>query len=161
MLQQGLHRSTVADVAEAAGLGKGTVYLHFDSKQDLADGLRRRYVEQIESEVRTKVGAAASAPEKLRAAVRSFAVASIRRHDLHHLLFQEAGVDEAQAFAPIRAVFAEVINADDFDLPNRELAIDYVLGGVHAALIAIAHSPAARRGRATSQIADLVVRTLT
>lgn len=58
------------------------------------------------------------------------------------------------------AVFAEVINADDFDLPNRELAIDYVLGGVHSALIAIAHSPPSRRGRATSQIADLVVRTL-
>jgi hypothetical protein len=58
------------------------------------------------------------------------------------------------------AEVAEIIKAGDFDLPNLELAIDYVLGGVHAALIAVAHTPASRRSRATSDIADLVVGTL-
>ena len=107
MLRQGLNHATVADVAEAAGLGKGTVY-------------------------RAKVAAAGTAPEQLRAAVGSFVVAAIRRPDLHHLLFQEAGGDEAVAFAPVRAVFAEIVNAGAFDVANRELAVDYVLGGVHA-----------------------------
>src|SRR3954466_8701052 len=47
LLSNGLNATTVADVAEAAGIAKGTVYLHFESKTELMAGLRARHVEHF------------------------------------------------------------------------------------------------------------------
>ena len=45
-LDRGLAEATMADVAEAAGVAKGTVYLYFDSKSALLTALRARYTSQ-------------------------------------------------------------------------------------------------------------------
>src|SRR3954469_23818775 len=47
LMSNGLNATTVADVAEAAGIAKGTVYLHFESKTELIAGLRGRHVEHF------------------------------------------------------------------------------------------------------------------
>ena len=148
----------MAEIADVAGLGKGTIYLQFESKQHLGAGLRRRYVERIEQEVRCAVDAFETAPDKLTAFVRSFVSASTRNPELHHLLFQEAGADKADAFAPMRALFAEVVRDGDVGKANLEVAIDF---GIHSALVGIVHTTPARRSRAISQIAELVSRSLT
>ena len=160
MLRDGLHQATIADIAETAALGKGTVYLQFESKQDLVAGLRLRYIERIEREVRAQIDEGGSTVEKLSTFVRTFVDASTRDPELHHLLFQEAGVDEATAFAPLRALFAAIVGDADLQTADRELVIDFALGGVHAGAIAVAHMPKNRRGRAITQIVDLVTRTL-
>ena len=160
MLRDGLHRATIADIAETAALGKGTVYLQFDSKEELVAGMRLRYIERIETEVRAKIGEGMSTMEKLSASVRAFVAASTRDPQLHHLLFQEAGVDEAAAFAPLRTLFAGILSEADLHAADRDLAIDFVLGGIHAGAIAVAHMPKNRRGRAISQIVDMVTRSL-
>ena len=63
----GYRKTTIEDVARAAGVGKGTVYLHFGSKQELAlatiDRLVDRVVERLEAIAAGAEGAAA----KLRA----------------------------------------------------------------------------------------------
>lgn len=41
--EQGFDATSVASVAEAAGVSKGTFYLYFDSKQALLDDVLRRY----------------------------------------------------------------------------------------------------------------------
>jgi AcrR family transcriptional regulator len=46
---QGWNRTTVDDVAAAAGLSKGAVYIHFESKRALLIGLLERNVEAIEA----------------------------------------------------------------------------------------------------------------
>jgi AcrR family transcriptional regulator len=160
MLRQGLHQATIADIADAAALGKGTVYLQFESKQELVAGLRRRYVKTIEDEVQTHVAEAATVADKLSAFVGSFVTASTRDPDLHHLLFQEAGVDEAEAFSALRAMFADVVRGDASTTSGADLAIDYTLAGIHAAAIAVAHMPKNRRSRAISQIVELATQTI-
>jgi AcrR family transcriptional regulator len=160
MLQRGLQQATVAEIAAAAALGKGTVYLQFDSKDDVVDALRQRYVEGIEQAARAAVRRATSPPDQLRAFVRSFVIASTSDPELHHLLFHEAGVDEAKAFAPLRVAFIEVVKGGGFPATNIDLVIDFTLGGIHAAAITVAHLPANRRARAVSAIADLVSRAL-
>lgn len=160
MLRKGLYDATISEIADTAGLGKGTIYLQFDSKQELAAGLRRRYVERIEEEVRSKIEQHEDAPDRLTAFVQSFASAATRRPDLHHLLFVEAGADETEAFSALRAMFAEIVKGCEFESRNIDLAIDFAFGGIHAAMIAIAHAPPARRTRATSQLAEIVARTL-
>ncbi len=41
--QRGYHAATVADVAGAAGLGKGTLYLYFKNKEAIAEAMGERY----------------------------------------------------------------------------------------------------------------------
>lgn len=160
LLRRGLPNTTIADIAEAAGLGKGTVYLYFESKAALLAGLREHYVQQLEQVVRGRVATAGSPQERVAALVHGLIDAGTKEQALHHLLFQEAGFDEADAFAPIRRLFQEVICRGDFDLPDPALAADFVLGGAHASLMMAAHAPAARRRRITAAAAELAMRTV-
>jgi AcrR family transcriptional regulator len=45
LLERGLRATTVADVVDAAGVAKGTMYLYFRSKDELLAGLRARYLD--------------------------------------------------------------------------------------------------------------------
>ena len=53
----GYHRTKIKDIADEAGLGKGTVYEYFDSKEDLflkmAEHLFGQYLENQEAMLRT------------------------------------------------------------------------------------------------------------
>ncbi len=67
---KGFAASRVEDVARAAGLSKGAVYLYFDSKEALFEALVKRFAERVVGDVATLAEAvAASDPEgALRAA---------------------------------------------------------------------------------------------
>src|SRR2546423_2420624 len=45
--EKGLSKATVADIAVAAGVAKGTVYLYFGSKEQLLGALRDRFVDDL------------------------------------------------------------------------------------------------------------------
>lgn len=47
--QKGYHAATIADIAEAAGLGKGTLYLYFRNKDAIAGAMVDRYFKSIET----------------------------------------------------------------------------------------------------------------
>src|SRR5436190_10718787 len=47
LMERGLSATTVADVAQTAGVAKGTMYLHFESKAELLAGLRARYMQRL------------------------------------------------------------------------------------------------------------------
>ena len=46
--QNGYHAATIADVAEAAGLGKGTLYLYFKNKEAIAISMVDRHFKGLE-----------------------------------------------------------------------------------------------------------------
>ncbi len=43
----GIKKTTIDEIASDAGVGKGTVYLYFDSKEDVACAIMARYKEEI------------------------------------------------------------------------------------------------------------------
>jgi len=43
---KGFHAARISDVAELAGIGKGTVYLYFSSKEDLLISILQAYVDE-------------------------------------------------------------------------------------------------------------------
>ena len=45
--EKGVSKATVADIAEAAGVAKGTVYLYFGSKEHLLLALRDRFTDEL------------------------------------------------------------------------------------------------------------------
>jgi AcrR family transcriptional regulator len=66
LARYGYKKMTIDDVAREAGIGKGTVYLHFKSKQDLVLSHIDRIIDRLLEEFDRIVTGDASADEKLR-----------------------------------------------------------------------------------------------
>jgi TetR/AcrR family transcriptional regulator, transcriptional repressor for nem operon len=162
LLKRGLRATTVADVADAAGVAKGTMYLYFRSKDDLLSGLRARYLDRYTAALDT---GGSSARERLRRLVVALFDFGVAHHELHHLLFHEAGFSEADAFVGVRnRIVADVtagMEDGEFAIDDPTLTASFVLHGVHGALVDALHlaRPPARRKKAAA-LADLVDRVL-
>ena len=167
LVERGLAATTMAEVAEAASVAKGTVYLYFESKAELLAGLRARYFEEFASMLGGPPAAGGPEPriadrvERLVAASYDFALAN---HQLHHVLFHEAGYAEEDTFARARTVLAELIEtgqaAGELDVADPALATDFLLLGLHGVLVGATHRPRAERGRLVAGVTELTCRAL-
>jgi TetR/AcrR family transcriptional repressor of nem operon len=168
LLQRGLAAATMADVAEAASVAKGTVYLYYPSKDELLAGLRARYFERFAATLDDRaVARAGTGPsyaarvQRLVAAAYDFALAN---HELHHLLFHHAGFGEDDAFARARGAVAELVEggaaAGEFHLADPALAIDFLLHALHGTLAAAVHRPRSQRRRFVEGVSELARRAL-
>jgi TetR/AcrR family transcriptional regulator, transcriptional repressor for nem operon len=155
LVERGLAATTVADVAEAAAVAKGTVYLYFESKSELLSGLRARYFERFAARLGEPpgpagaAGATAARVERLVAASYDFALA---HHALHHVLFHESGFGEVDVFARARQVMAELVEAGrasgEIEVADPELATEFLLHGLHGLLVAGTPPPRFPKGAA-------------
>jgi AcrR family transcriptional regulator len=164
LVRQGLRDATVALVAEEAGVAKGTMYLYFESKDELLAGLRARYLTRLAEA--TAPAAASTATDRLRAVIVGLFVFSAAHRDLHHVLFHEAGFSEADAFADLRdrvaALIADGVAAGELDVADVSLAASFVVHAVHGTLVHALHDrPRASARRVANAVADLVERALT
>jgi AcrR family transcriptional regulator len=66
MLSRGVEAVTMEEVAAAAGVAKGTVYLYFKSKEDLIQALISQVGENILADIEVVVEASGSPPEKIQ-----------------------------------------------------------------------------------------------
>ena len=145
LLERGLAAATMADVATAAGIAKGTVYLYFASKTELLEAMRARHVEGfIEALGAALTGTTRAKPlSRLDRFIDEFFEYSVAHHRLYHLLFLEAGISEEDAFADIRRPLGDFIAAGiasgDFVPANVDLLAGFVLSGVHDALLSALH----------------------
>jgi AcrR family transcriptional regulator len=69
MGQKGLDNLTMDDIAQAAGVAKGTLYLYFQSKDELIQALLTQVGEAMALDLETVLGAPEPPPDKLRRAV--------------------------------------------------------------------------------------------
>jgi AcrR family transcriptional regulator len=67
----GYRKMTVEDIAAEAGIGKGTVYLSFPSKEEVVLSTVDRIVERVCTAMKGEVARNASAPDRLRAMLRA------------------------------------------------------------------------------------------
>jgi TetR/AcrR family transcriptional repressor of nem operon len=143
--ERGVDASTMADVAEAAGVAKGTVYLYFDSREDLLAALQARYAEDLIAEARTllPVGGHGSRIRRLDAFIVGLAESYQRDHRLYHVLFEAPGASEAAILSAIRELLRRFVEdgvaAGEFDVPDVDLATEFLLQGVHASLSRALH----------------------
>ena len=166
LVERGLAATTMADVAAAAAVAKGTVYLYFESKAELLAGLRARYFERFaarlgEPDRAGAPGATAAQVERLVAASYDFALAN---HALHHVLFHEAGFGEVDVFARARLVMGELVEAGrasgEVEVGDPELATEFCLHGLHGMLVAATHRPRSQRRRLVAGVTELICRAL-
>jgi AcrR family transcriptional regulator len=159
---RGLAQTTVAEVAEAAGVAKGTMYLYFGSKNDLLAALRERYVEQFAAALDVESG---SARHRIRALALGFFEFAASSHELHHVLFHEAGFSEEDAFTALRTrlrdLIADGVASGELTATDPDLAASFVLHGMHGVLLETLHGSKRRTRRTVAdQVATLVDQTL-
>ncbi|HOB86387.1 MAG TPA: TetR/AcrR family transcriptional regulator [Bacillota bacterium] len=62
----GYHRTRVSDIAREAGVADGTVYIYFNSKEDILISLFQEMMEQFVQGLQTELDACGNAEEKLK-----------------------------------------------------------------------------------------------
>ena len=153
LLRRGPDAATMAEVADAASLAKGIVYLYFASKAELLAGLRARYFERLSAVLGDPASTRRGAPLTVAARIEGLVAASydfaLADHELHHVLFHERGLGEHGTFARVRDAVAELVAAGaasgELDVPDPALATDFVLHGLHGILVTATHGPRRRR----------------
>lgn len=65
MVRTGYQKMTIDAVATEAAIGKGSVYLHFDSKEEVALSCLDRMVDELLQKLRALASTAAPAPQRL------------------------------------------------------------------------------------------------
>ena len=167
LVERGLAAATMADVAEAAAVAKGTVYLYFESRTELLAGLRARYFERFAAmlgDPPPEGGPPAGTAERVERLVAASYDFARSNHALHHVLFHEAGFGEADAFARVRAVMAELVEtgraSGELTVADPALATDFLLHGLHGVLVAATHGQRSQRRRLVAGVTELICQAL-
>jgi AcrR family transcriptional regulator len=66
-VRHGYRRTTIEDIAREAGIGKGTVYLHFAKKEEIGSAWFNRWHERVLDAMRARAALVSGSPAKLRA----------------------------------------------------------------------------------------------
>ena len=115
----GYRKMTVEDIAAEAGIGKGTVYLHFSSKEEVVLSHIDRIVDRLQERLKEIAGSDATAAERLRLMLLTrvlFRFDSIQHYtkslnDLLAVLRPGLLARRAQYFEAEAQIFAHVLTA--------------------------------------------------
>lgn len=75
----GFKKASVEDIAKRAGVGKGSIYLHFESKEALFEAIVRQSHEMNLAELKTSVQRATTPEDQVRAYIRCKLEQSVRK----------------------------------------------------------------------------------
>ena len=135
-MEEGLENTSVARVADAAGMAKGSIYLHYKSRQDLLADLQADLWRQMLERPRQIVADEGQTwAEKLDAVVEHWMRFEFDRHDLYHAVFHTIATDSDEPLEAARTLLGELIAAGaaagQFDLDgfNLDVAVEFLLHG--------------------------------
>ena len=89
--EKGFHAATVEDIAEAAGVAKGTVYLYYRSKQDVYWGALEHGITELHHELQTRLAAEETPDNKVRAFIEIKIRYFEMNRDFFRIYFSELG----------------------------------------------------------------------
>jgi AcrR family transcriptional regulator len=85
----GLFKTTMEDIAKAAGKGKSTLYYYYQSKDEIFDSVIKEDMEEVFNSVKYAVEQASTAEEKLRTFTSSKIRAISQKAALYSIVFGE------------------------------------------------------------------------
>ena len=156
--ERGFHSATVAEIARAAGVADGTIYLYFKGKDDLLLRLFDEKMTELLAEVKAAIAQERTAPDKLRRFIQLHLALVERNPDLASVLIVELRQSaqflkaaDRQKLAAYVDLIAEVVRSGqengelDRDISPAtvkravfgaldELALGWLVGGRRAAL---------------------------
>jgi AcrR family transcriptional regulator len=88
---RGFHEATVEDIAEAAGVAKGTVYLYYESKRDVYFAALKFGISQMYSLLLQELERASTPQEKLKALIAAKLSYFDENRDFFKIYYSELG----------------------------------------------------------------------
>jgi TetR/AcrR family fatty acid metabolism transcriptional regulator len=172
--RKGFHETKVAEIARAAGVADGTIYLYFKSKDDLLISVFEETVEELSSRLSTDLGSLPDTASKVRHVVRSQLGIIKAQRDLAEVLsitLRQSNRFLRQFAAPKFSAYLDIISAViEQGQQSGEVRVDVsprvvaraLYGALDGLLMtwALGRSPASRLERAALQVADVFVKGL-
>ena len=132
----GLENTSIANVANAAGIAKGSIYLHYGSRHDLLAGLQADLWRQMLERPREIVADdELTWSAKLDAVVEHWMRFEFDRHDLYHAVFHTVATDSQEPLGEARVLLGQLIAAGvaagEFDLDglDHDVVLEFLLHG--------------------------------
>ena len=132
----GLENTSIAKVAEAAGIAKGSIYLHYESRHDLLAGLQADLWRQmLERPGEIIADEQLTWAVKLDAVVEHWMWFEFDRHDLYHAVFHTVATDSDEPLGEASALLGQLVAAGaaagEFDLDglNHDVVLEFLLHG--------------------------------
>ncbi|MBL7499036.1 TetR/AcrR family transcriptional regulator [Frankia sp. CNm7] len=91
IMRKGIATVTIDDLTRAAGVAKGTFYLHFKSKDEVVHALQERFSDLFADRIAAAIDASPGWGDKLDACVQASFDAFRENYDLHEVLFRHGG----------------------------------------------------------------------
>lgn len=142
----GYRKMTVEDIAAEAGIGKGTIYLHFNSKEEVVLSHIDRIVDRLKDRLRNIARSDRPAPERLRLMLMTrvlFRFDSIQHYtqslnDLLAVLRPGLLARRAQYFEAEAQIFADVLaqgrQSNEFDFDDEHATAHALLQATNGLL---------------------------
>jgi AcrR family transcriptional regulator len=89
--EEGFHEATVEDIAEAAGVAKGTVYLYYESKRDIYFAALKFGIAEMYSLLLQEIKKVSAPEEKLRALIAGKLAYFDENRDFFKIYYSELG----------------------------------------------------------------------
>ncbi len=132
----GLEATSIAQVAEAAGVAKGSIYLHFASRDDLIGALQTQvWTQMMETPRLTAANHDLAWVERLDAVVEHWIRYEVEHHELYHAVFHTVATDSQEPWHEARTLLHDLITggaaAGEFDLGNLDVdvVVEFLLHG--------------------------------
>lgn len=176
LARYGYRKMTVEDIAHEAGIGKGTIYLHFTSKEEVVLSHVDRIVERLKDRLREIGNSDMPAAERLRQMLLArvmFRFDSIQHYtqslnDLLAALRPGLLSRRATYFDAEAQIFAEVLvngrNSDEFEFDDAQTTAHAMLQATNGLLpYSLSTTELGERQEVeqrTADVADLILRGL-
>ncbi len=130
----GLDQVSIAHVAEAAGIAKGSIYLHYQSRQELIGALQADVWDQMLSAPREIAGdASLTWTQRLDLVLEHWVRFEFAHRELYHAVFHATGSESEEPWAESRSLVRTLLrggaDAGEFALVDLEVTADFLLHG--------------------------------
>jgi len=85
--RKGLHRATMQEIAEEAGIGKGTIYEYFRSKEELFSAVFRYWTDRFKKEISQRLEGITNPRERIAACIDATLAVYHQSEELLELFF--------------------------------------------------------------------------
>lgn len=131
-LENGLDDVSIAQVAAAAGVAKGSIYLHYASRNELIDALRADLWHKMLDEPKRIVDVGdATWAERMDLIVEHLVGFSMHNEDLYHAVFHATASHSHEPWVESRQLIKTLLvggaEAGEFDLVDVDVTTDFLL----------------------------------
>jgi len=167
LLTSGPGELTMDGLAEAASLGKGTLYHYYPSKAEVLDALRRRYLQRS---VDKATAVASSAPSgtvlrQLEHFIRALLDDAITNNALVWVLFHDTGTTGNAHLAIVSDALRDLIQhgvaRGDLAIDNAEAVASFYAHGFFGRVQTAFHGPGVQPAELATELTAMLERLLT